>query len=814
MQESKYWIFKIMTKDLPDDWRDKLADYTGILTSLRDQEAQPDHVESVLAKPSHYLNKHDKAEPYYYVVLLLPQPIKRTEATQIAHSVKGKFATMISDQDPIDMDLKLKLRSLMTSNVEKVYDPEKFTYFGKARWCCDSDKKWQNLKDYFYPHNYSKPQLIKYRYWTDKCLRYLPKPYDYYSNSTYKTTYPVYNQDDIEKVELTEPVKSIIAKKKKRLTDSDAIKKHQEIVSKTKATKVAHKKAKEKAIQEKLQKEAKLALTEFDQDIATIKNQYPETSKMLIAFKYLTIANHLAKTLQELNYGSRNYYNYYGYYKKSQKLSELDKNLMQKYSKDELYKIKGKALQRLYLDNFKYNKSLTPNITLQAVVPEDTDRVDVYFCEDHNEERYMFGESPIAFYYDRQHEIDSCPACQVNRESNYYSFYFFKIKVDNILYDWHLPYPLGKDWLPSLSELPQIEQVPNEEGPFLYGEEASDKEKQIANARDIIAPIKEYINESKLKQGLKQLYESKIRGHYQVKYFDACQKLRTKQDSPFLKQNVLQKIDSILLQLPENSDVLSNDELRKKTKEINKKLTQLQKMIKQDPGYKLTKWQQKHLGKLVCGQVRNDDWRNYQENLTHSKKILDNYDANDKKQRQDAENILEVVSNQYQQLLNYVDLCKMFTTHATMLRRWENKHLDLPQVAQFSQLQHQLTKLLDQRAELEQMKPINAQIINQKQSIQKLKQKIDRQEKIAAKSEKWQQLYQKVIKQYDMLKELRDQVDDTSIEHKKLSRYIQNHRKSYQKWQQRDFKTLQQISSHMTELINSAKSRIALLTNN
>lgn len=571
---------------------------------------------------------------------------------------------------------------------------------------------------------------------------------------------------------------------------------------------MAHKKTKAEAMQEKLQKETKSALTEFDQDVATIKKKYSKTSKMLIAFKYLTIANHLAKTLQELSYGSRNYYNYYGHYNKPQKLDKLDKSLIQKYSKDELYEIKRKALQRLYLDNFKYNKSLTPNITLQAVVPKNTDRVDVYFCEDHNNKRRMFAESPIEFYHDRKHEIDSCPACQVNRESNYYSLYFFKIKVNNILYDWHLPYPLGKDWLPSLSELPQIKQVPNEEGPFRYGEEASDKEKLIANARDIITPIKEYINEPKLKQELKQLSESKDRGHYQFKYFDARQKLRTNQNSPFLKQNVLQQIDSMLLQLPENSDVLSNDELRNTTKEINKKLTQLQRMIKQDPGHKLTKWRQKHLGKIIYSKVRRIDWRKYQKNLTRSKKLLDNYNVNDEKQRQDVENILKVLNKQYSQLLNYVAVCKMFKVNATMLRQWNKDHLYLPQVAKFYQLQQKLKKLLDQRAKVAQMKPINAQIRKKMPSIQKLKQKI------SAKSQKWQQLYQKVINQYDMLKELREQVDDNSIEYKKLSNYIHNHNKVYQKWQQRDLKTLQQISSHMTELINSAKSRIALLTNN
>lgn len=808
MQESKYWIFKIMEADFPKDYRQKLEKYTCILTSIRDKEVKPDHIDSVMAKASHYINKNDKADPYYYVILLMPKTIKKTEATQIAHSVKGKFATMIPDQDPIDMDLKKKLRSLTTSNVDKSYDPEQFTYFGTAKWCSNSDNKWSNLQHYFYPYNYSKPQLLKYRYWTQKCFDYLPSPTDYYNNSTYKTEYPVYSQDDIERVELSEPVKTIIAKKKKRLTDPEAIKKHKEVVAKVKATKLVHQKAKEKIEHQQLQDQAKSALAQFDHDIDIIKHKYSKSSQMLIAFKYLAIANHLAKSLQEINY------QYDSYYSKQQKLSKLDNYLIQKYTTDELYKIKNQALERLYIDNFKYNKSCSSNITLQAVIPENPDKISVYFCEEHNDERYMFGASPLEYYYECQNEIDHCPYCKVTKNSNYYSFYYFTIKVGDIKYDWHLPYPLGQSWLPNLHELPQIEQIPNDDSPFLYGETANKNEKLIANARDILTPILNYIDKSKLDTEIKQLYDNKHKSHLQIKYYDAYHNLKSRVTNKFLTQDLHSQIIDMIQSIPKSSDDLTIDQLRDNIKKVNILLTKINNALNHDDGYQLFKWLQKHKSDIASGKVRADDWYQYNYQINLGKKLLDNYSADNSSQINEAHNILETLKNQHGQLQSYIKLCKKALITTTIDTNWTAKHLDLDPVTDFNELQQRLIKALNNRDTYDQIKLLTNQISQQKSIIQQLKHDEHRKLILSTKSPEWKQTYQNILDQFEDLCQLCDQLPNNIPIRKKLTKYIRRRHKQNSHLYRRTLKELQQISDAMTRQINNATQILINIQNN
>lgn len=58
---------------------------------------------------------------------------------------------------------------------------------------------------------------------------------------------------------------------------------------------------------------------------------------------------------------------------------------------------------------------------------------------------------------------------------------------------WHVPYPVGKDYLPDIDELPQEEQEFNKDGEFLFGNEADSDEILFAKHRDVIKPILEFL---------------------------------------------------------------------------------------------------------------------------------------------------------------------------------------------------------------------------------------------------------------------------------------------------------------------------------
>lgn len=219
--------------------------------------------------------------------------------------------------------------------------------------------------------------------------------------------------------------------------------------------------------------------TDWNERINTYKqsNDDPIEQRLFTALSAMHILNHVAKTLQ--NYRSN--------------ASSFDYDLLQKTygSADEIYRLKNELLLKIYQKYPEY-------LTLKAFIPDDADKISVQFCsrhfDDFNDERYFTDCTPMEYYWENEQMINQCSRCNVSRLENYYSMYYFKIKLPGSDFSFHEPYPIGKGELPELKELPQAQQEYNQEGMFLFGREADFDETCLSLAVDLLTPINDFLN--------------------------------------------------------------------------------------------------------------------------------------------------------------------------------------------------------------------------------------------------------------------------------------------------------------------------------
>lgn len=111
------------------------------------------------------------------------------------------------------------------------------------------------------------------------------------------------------------------------------------------------------------------------------------------------------------------------------------------------------------------------------------DRRAVTFCEEHlqsfREERRFTGTNTRKFVDLYWHTLSRCPFCNVDVERDYYSLYVLKIVVPDLsdTFTFHLPYSIGRVYLPSPQALPRVHHHEQDEGYFRFGRPASYSER-------------------------------------------------------------------------------------------------------------------------------------------------------------------------------------------------------------------------------------------------------------------------------------------------------------------------------------------------
>lgn len=206
-------------------------------------------------------------------------------------------------------------------------------------------------------------------------------------------------------------------------------------------------------------------------------NDNPIEQSLFTALSAMHVLNHVAKTLQNYRMNDSNF----------------DYDLLQKTygSADEIYQFKNELLLKIYQKYPEY-------LTLKAFVPQDADKISVQFCsrhfDDFRDERYLTDCTPMEYYWGNEALINQCSSCNVSRLENYYSMYYFEIKLPGADFSFHEPYLIGKGELPELKELPQAQQEYNQEGMFLFGREADFDETCLSLAVDLLTPINDFLN--------------------------------------------------------------------------------------------------------------------------------------------------------------------------------------------------------------------------------------------------------------------------------------------------------------------------------
>lgn len=476
-----------MEKSATKDWKEKLGKLPVIVSPRHMHDVTEEFLQTT--HPIYYrLHKADKLPAFWYLFYIGKKQISEHDVRVLFKAVPIAGIKYIDDSDPNDMALKEELRQSLLSNRKNYdYSISKFETLGGLVWDNGdwTAKGHRGYKWYVVPFYYSRSQLIHYRYWTQKCLDYLPDHADSERKSMYGSgTYETYSEDTVLRVEQDPRVAKIIARKKKRNTDPEEIVKAKETVKKRKAT-IKRKEEEKCAKQEEIDAEkTKVLLAKFDEDIAQIK-ETDKYSDLTILMKYLSIVNHLAKTFET---DDRIICSYNG--KKFCQKEQDEYEKLSKIYKGEgyLYELKDDVFKKLYHD-----KKYKDVVRLSAFIPDDPDKVWVTFCDFHNEDRRMFYEPPLEYYYENQKEIDHCNNCSVQSDHYYYAFYYFTVNTSEKT-TWHVPYPIGKSYLPDIDKLKQEKQEFNEEGSFLFGSEASESEILIATHRNVIKPILKYLH--------------------------------------------------------------------------------------------------------------------------------------------------------------------------------------------------------------------------------------------------------------------------------------------------------------------------------
>lgn len=217
--KSKYWRIKLVKENAKPDWQEKIKDFPFIVSPLHTRDATADFVKHNWDHSKRLIKRYCQPD-FWYLFYIGQYPKTHDDMLTLAHQLGSYYVRYISDESPIDWDLKKELRKSFKPNWgHHNYKISDFQVFGSLLWHKSEYFIHDKYNYYYYvkPCYYSKNHLITYRNWTLKCFNFLPKEPDHVMNNPYgQGNYPVYSEDTVLEIEQIPLVQQIIAKKQKR----------------------------------------------------------------------------------------------------------------------------------------------------------------------------------------------------------------------------------------------------------------------------------------------------------------------------------------------------------------------------------------------------------------------------------------------------------------------------------------------------------------------------------------------------------------------------------------------------------------------
>jgi hypothetical protein len=114
--------------------------------------------------------------------------------------------------------------------------------------------------------------------------------------------------------------------------------------------------------------------------------------------------------------------------------------------------------------------------------PEEADKCSLGLCDEHYEMRRELGyENKWVFFADFGEEIRQCPRCHARVAKDYYALYHLEVEAaafPELRFSFHVPYSIGKAFLPSPHALPRVEHT-EQDGIFRFGRPLLEDEKVL-----------------------------------------------------------------------------------------------------------------------------------------------------------------------------------------------------------------------------------------------------------------------------------------------------------------------------------------------
>ena len=124
----------------------------------------------------------------------------------------------------------------------------------------------------------------------------------------------------------------------------------------------------------------------------------------------------------------------------------------------------------------------TPYARLSYYRPEEADKWSLGLCDEHYEMRKELDyENKWVFFADFGEEIRQCPRCHARVAKDYYALYHLEVAAaafPELRFSFHVPYPIGKAFLPSPHALPRVEHA-EQDGIFRFGRPLLEDEKVL-----------------------------------------------------------------------------------------------------------------------------------------------------------------------------------------------------------------------------------------------------------------------------------------------------------------------------------------------
>lgn len=450
MESSKYWYGTVYSKHLysKDLINFPQLDYAFI---------GPKHT-NCSTKPSIKFPQGNKKDPHFIIYLKLKNKLTKQKIIDWFEERNIIIKYLHNSFENLEANNIIRLTKGIKQGHVEYYDFNKIRIVNKSNVLFDYRE--------FFPHQtFTKTALKRERDWTDKCLTYLPasherKEFNFQYGSVMSDVWSIYI---IKKLEAQEPIKSILAKKR------------------SPEAKLKRKKSAKKRQQTILNKEKHLAEQYNEKMIATY-NFLPDFERELaLILAKLQVLNHLAKSLQNWKIIEKSH---------QKSASKMIKILTEKYNSSEIYELKNQVLNKIFNNYSHYLK-------LCAYRPEEANKYFVHYCDIHNSDRHLSKTSLLDYLFANYQEIDHCPNCHVEIIKDYYACYNFEVSLSpNIYFNFHIPYPVGKDNYPNLHKLPKIRQIPNENGPYFFGRESNNYENNYAVHYDLLTDIKNWLKKA------------------------------------------------------------------------------------------------------------------------------------------------------------------------------------------------------------------------------------------------------------------------------------------------------------------------------